>query len=259
MKLLKLIYINAGIVLFSLCYLSCENDETVLVADIQTDFSNKAQVQVYNAIVGATRNYVYVDAAAVMGASFAYGGVFPVTPSNFSVKEGLRSFLVRDTATVTTQVPLSFGEVLMGKSYYTIFLYDTITSPKQKTVSNSIVIPSDTTSRVRFASFAYSPNAIPALDVYSARKGAVIFSNVQHTNVTNYIPYYSNYSDTLYLRLAGSSTNLTNKTSTGATTDFRLILTPIQKRSYTVILRGGWRSEYTNIATVRTLSVFSSN
>lgn len=270
MKLLKIIIIGLVAVAVSSFYMSCTKSKLIRVAAIDNDFSNKSFVQVYNAALGTSRNYIYVDASAVTGAALAFGGTFPSAsaPGNFAITSGFREFLIKDTLSTSTQPQMSFGETLQASNNYTIFMYDTVNAVKKKTVVNSIIIPLDTSSRLRFANFAYSPNAIPAVDIFSVNLNANVFTNVSTTDVTNYISYQSNRNDTLYVRLTGTTTNLLNRTVTTSGTPpvtvttfspVQLILNPTRLRSYTVIFRGGYRTDLTTAATVRTLSLFASN
>lgn len=253
----------AIVIILLLLAVSCVKQRTKEIALEQIDYSNKSFVQVYNATLLSARNYVYVDGQPVNGASLAYGATFPSTPANFAVTSGFRAFLIRDTLSTTLQLPLSFAEDFKAASNFTIFMYDTITSPKQKTVQNNIVIPSDTTARLRFANFIYSPIAIPsAFDIFSVKRNANIFSNVQLTEVTDFIPYDSRVTDTFYIRPAGSTTNLQNfnpSPAPGAAVNIQAVLTPTRLRSYTLIFRGGYRATATTNTTVRTLSVFANN
>lgn len=225
----------------------------------QTNFNNSTRAQVYIATVNASRNYVYVDAQQVTGALLTSGGLFPASGAGFKVTPGLKAFLIRDTLGTSTQVPLSFAENMQFDKYYTVFAYDTITAPKQKTVQTDIVIPADTTARLRFANFVYTPNAITAFDIFSKKRNANIFTNVQISDVTGFIPYASAVTDTFYIRPTGSSTNLQNfNPTTSVWSDIFATLTPVQKRSYTLVFRGSFRTALTNAAQLRTLSVFTN-
>jgi hypothetical protein len=196
----------------------------------QTDLTNYSQVQVYNAVVGSNRNYITVDGVPVNGATVAYGAVFPSNTYAFSLPSGLRSFVIYDTAAVNFQAPLRFTENFQSNTFYTVFAYDTSTSPKQITVPTTIEIPQDTTARLRFANFAYSTSALPAVDVYSVKRKANIFTNVATTEVTPFIPMASALGDTLLVRATGTTTpNITSINN----------FSPTQKRSYTMIYRGG--------------------
>ncbi|HET9824358.1 MAG TPA: DUF4397 domain-containing protein, partial [Chitinophagaceae bacterium] len=171
----------------SFLYISCKR-ETPQVAAIDTNFSNSATVQVFNATVKSARNYIFVDGSPVSGSGLAFGAVFPASAYAIRLPAGSRSFLIRDTSSTSTQPPLNFTQTLdVGKSY-TIFMYDTLTSPKQSAVVNNITIPTDTTSRLRFANFVYSSTSIPNVDVYSFRRGtaAPVFANVANGTVTDF-------------------------------------------------------------------------
>jgi hypothetical protein len=261
MKLFKLIYISLGTLGVSFMLSSCDKNSIDLVSKLDTDFTNRSLVQVYNGTLGAARNMVWIDGARVTGATFAYASTFPSTPVSFSPVPGFKIFLIKDSLSTTTQPQMSFAENLEAGKNYTIFMYDTLNSVKQKIVTNNIVIPTDTTSRIRFANFVYSSSALPAFDLFSVKRNAVIFSNVQTNEVTDYIPFLSNAPDTLYIRPAGTSTFLQNRTVSGSTTTYnniQLIITPTRLRNFTVIFRGGYRTDLVGAATVRTLSSFSN-
>lgn len=209
---------------------------------MDTDMSTMARIQFFNAAVGTSRNFMYVDGLPVNGASVAYGAFFPSAPNtSFAVPAGFRQFLLRDTLSTTTQPPLSFAENFSAGNYYTIFSYDTVNAVKQKTVFTEIVVPEDTTARLRLANFIHSSNAVPNIDVFSYRRNANVWSNIPVKEVTNFIPYESRVADTLYVREAGTMIQLVKFT----------LPAPTPKRSYTVIFRGSYR-----VPASRTMSSF---
>jgi hypothetical protein len=154
------------------------------------------------------------------------------------VPGGLHSFSIADTLATTTQRPLTFAATLDPGKHYTIFTYDTITAVKQKTVETKIEIPSDNTARLRFANFIHDVNAVPPVEVFSRKRNEVIFTNVNKTEVTEFIPYSSLVNDTLIIRATGSTTTLAQFNG----------FFPTQKRSYTLVYRGSHRG--TKVATV---------
>ena len=268
MKLTTKITACSFVIASSLLAVSCVKQTGKEVATEQTDFSNKAFVQVFNSSINTTaRNYVYVDGNPVNGASVAYAASFPATstPAYFSVNSGIRAFLIRDTLVGSVQPPMSFAENFEVLKYYTIFMYDTSTLVKQKTVINNIIIPADNTARLRFANFAYSPVALPAaFDIFSVKRNANVFTNVSLTEVTDYIPYTAALTDSFYIRLTGTTTNLQNfvpstTSPPGAFVNILATLNPTSKRSYTLIFRGGYRAITSTNGTVRTLSTFANN
>ncbi len=241
MKLINKIILGAtGLLMTGIALVSCSKS---FDSKINATYGNQnsSNVQLFIATVGASRNYLVVDNKPVNGAALVSGSLFPSVGFGFSVPTGMRSFLLRDTLTATTQTPISFAQNMeIGKSY-TIFSYDTITATKQKTVETPIVIPADTSCRLRFANFIYNPNAITGVDVFSFNRNTNLFTNVNVTDVTSFVPYPSALlTDTLYIRPTGNTTtNLVKVTLTGGLT---------QKRSYTLVYRGSDRG--TRLATL---------
>ncbi|MEP7236312.1 MAG: DUF4397 domain-containing protein [Ferruginibacter sp.] len=269
MKHLKIIILNMAIVALSSLYLSC-NKDTPLLATTVPDLSKSATVQVFTAALKAARNYVYVDGVPVSGAPFSYGGVFPATAFSFRADAGSRTFLIKDTLPATTQIPLTFTQTVEAGKNYTVFTYDTITSIKQVTVVNDIVVPKDTTCMLRFANFVYNPTAIPNVDVYSYRRisgtpvfastavyngasvfapvftgSTPVFSNVASSQATAFIPYASGLTDTLYVFATGTTSPLLSK---------GFITSLVPTRSYTSAYNGSYRG---NLA-ARVVTTFAS-
>ena len=228
---------RAGLLLIvtSLVYMSCTKQKPA-IADNDSNFSNSATVQVIDVTLKSTKNFLYVDNALVTGAVFAYQGVSPSTGPGYRLAAGSRSFVIKDTTATTTQPPLSFTQNLEAGKSYTIFMYDTLNSPKQLTVVNNIEIPTDTTSRLRFANFLYNTTAIPAVDVYSFRRGmsTPVFSNVATNTVTNFIPYASILTDTLYVYPTGS-------TAASSLIVKQVVNSLTPSRSYTSVANGSYR------------------
>ena len=232
MKLInKIIIGSAGVLLTGITLISCTKSFDTRLTETYGN-GNSSNVQFFVATVGAARNYIYVDSKPMNGSALAAGTLFPATGFGFSVPIGMRSFLIRDTLTATTQPQLSFAQNMeIGKSY-TIFSYDTVNAAKQKTVETPIIIPGDTTCRLRFANFIYNPNAITGVDVFSFNRNTNIFTNVNVTDVTSFIPYPSNLLDTFYIRPTGNST----------TTLLKITVSPLTlRRSYTLVYRGSDR------------------
>jgi hypothetical protein len=223
---------------------SCEKtfDEKI---ELKAEQSNTATVQVFIATVNAARNYVYVDAKPVNGAALVSGNLFPANGIGISVQPGLRNMMVRDTLSTTRQTQLSFAQNMQAGMGYTVFMYDTITSVKQKTVETHLIVPSDTSCRIRFANFAYNGNAAtPAIDVVSTGKNEVVATNVPYTGVTEFVAHPTGLAgEGFQIRLAGTSTVLASITTA--------TLNP--KRSYTVVYRGSHRS---TTSTGRTATLF---
>ncbi|MFM7645520.1 MAG: hypothetical protein ACKO41_02290 [Sphingomonadales bacterium] len=227
-----------AVALLAVMTISCTktfDEKTVLI----NDFSGSSVVQVFLATVGAARNYVHVDGKLVTGSllnttfSSTTGytaSLFPAAGVGHNVPSGVRSFLLRDTLSTTTQPQLNFAQNLEAGAYYTTFAYDTITAVKQMTVRNEIVVPADNSCRIRFANFAYNGNAnTPAVDIISVGKNEIVATNVRYTDVTSFIAHPSLLSgEGFQVRESGTS----NILATTAT------LTLVPKRSYTIVYRG---------------------
>jgi len=218
----------------------------------QDDFSSSARVQVYNVSVGSQRNFVYLDGKALTGVALAYTNtsflpLFPATANSFAIPTGLRNFSVRDTLVTSIQPQLAFSENFEGGKHYTVFIYDTMSATKQKTVETNIVVPGDNTARVRFANFAWLKAGVPpAVDVFSKRQNANVFTNIPYTGVTDFISYESGVADSLIVRATGTATGLDTA-----------VLTFAAKRNYTTVFRGRYAFNESGGATFpRTLSSF---
>jgi hypothetical protein len=139
------------------------------------------------------------------------------------VEPGLRAFVVKDTLSSSTQAPMNFSENFQANGKYTMFMYDTMNATKHITVPTDIVIPADTTSRIRFAYFwRTAVGQPPAVDVFSKALNQNIASNLGFSQVTD----VNSYSTT-------------------------------QKRNYTLVLRGGfYTTTGTNARTVSSVTEF---
>jgi len=213
-------------------------------ADEITDLTNKAKVQIFNATTSSPGNLVTINGLTVNNtAAVTYGNGYPAT-AFFLTDPGLSEFSIRPSSG-TAQPVLNFPNSLKPGVFYSIFTYDTVNAIRQLTIESAVEIPSDTTSRLRFANFMYSKVGMPNVDIYSNRNKAVIFSNVASTQVTPFIPYASKLLDTLVVRQAGTTTVLFQLNSVSFT----------PQRVYTAVLRGSY---VTPTTTPRTLSVLTN-
>lgn len=229
------------------------------------DLGNKAMMQAYFATVNASRNAIYVDGALTSGAVIASGGIFPTasTAYAFALTSGLHTLQVRDTLRTATQVPLTFPIDVRPTKSYTIFLYDTISSPKQKMVENNVTAVNDGMARIRVANFIYSKVDLPGIDIYSAVQKTNIATNVKITDVTEFIPYTPNISDTFSVRFTGTTTDLVNyipATLPALPTPvaIKAALNPRADRYYTLVFRGSYTTTTNSAAQTRVLSSFTN-
>lgn len=233
MKPIKLKFALIGVVAAGIITASCtKKADSLLTTD--SDFTNKSLIRVVVATNNATRNYVYVDGRTLNGSALAAGSIFPASGVYAAtIDPGVKNFLVRDTLSSTTQLQLSFAENMQPAHNYTVFLYNTTTDPRQKTVETKYVVPTDHSSRLRFANFIYNATDIPNVDVYSVTKGTNVFTNIPVTGVTDFISYPINTTpDTLYIRQTGTTVNALAVPVSSSTFN--------DKRSYTLLYRGAY-------------------
>ena len=260
MQVNKFIIAGAVVLTTAVAVLSCRKETGKEASSEQTSFNNTATIQVYNASIpnAATdprRVYVYVDSKPVTGQSLIFGAAFPASSTGFGIPAGFSPFLIKDTLSASLQPQIAFGENFQANKSYTIFLYDTFTVAKQKTIETNIVVPTDTTARLRFANFIYNPTAVAGIDIFSKKRNAFVATNLLVTQVTDFIPYASASSDSLIVSENGNPGNLLDT----------LVFNPTRKRSYTLVFRGRWKvNEALVTATAaspnfRALAVFPNN
>lgn len=247
-------YISAvGILSTIFLVVACTKKPVDKITTETTDFGSSATLQLFNAVVESNRNYIYADGVPLNGAALALGSSFPSVGysalngslgSTFVLPAGLHSIQLKDTLAATTQAPLTFAETFAPNTNYTLFAYDTITSPKIKIVPTPIVIPSDYSVRVRFANFIYSPAPVPAIDIFSVKKNANVATGLQKTDVTDFVTFTGQVNDTLIVRSTGTTTALAQFNG----------FFPAFKRSYTFVFRGRYNA--TSGTAARTLSSF---
>lgn len=235
----KFIYFTAALGLV-IGAVSCEKESNDITPT--RNIPNMSYVQWYNATVNSTRNFIYVNGIPANGNAVAYGASFPTSSYAFALYSGSNGIAIRDTLSTTTQVQQQFVHNFEAGKNYSIFTYDTITAPKRIVVENNFEIPADSSARLRFANLIYNPTAIPNIDVFSFQHNANIFTNVPAGSVTNFVPFNSAVTDTLYFRNTGTLTNL-----------LKVPINLNRKRSYTVIYRGSYRS------TTKTTTVIANN
>lgn len=219
----------AGLMLVGI--ISCEKEFTPTTTE-NNELSGKAAIKYINMTVNSNRNYLFIDDKLVSGSASAYTNIYPSGSVSFiTVPSTSSKFMVMDTLATTTQVPVTINATLEPGQYYSLFTYDSINATKAKLVKDAIVIPTDTTARVRFANFAYSTAAMPNIDIYSHRLGANVATNLAVADVTSFIPFPAATLDTFQIRETGKTVNLVSLNGFSA----------ITKRSYTVVFRGSWR------------------
>ena len=238
--------------LITMGFIACKKDYAGRLNQQPTYLSNgdKASLQYFNSTLNSARTYVFIDNVLASGTATGYAAssLYPGTsPAYMTVTPGSRTINIKDTLLTTTQTSVSVTGNLEAGAKYTLFSYDTLNNAKALLVKDNIVIPADTTSRVRFANMIFSATAIPNVDIFSVRRAQNIFTNIALNGVTDFIPFFSGspISDTLHVRAAGTTTNLASLNG----------FNPIRQRSYTLVFRGRYQTTgSTGVA--RTLTSF---
>lgn len=239
-------------VLAVIALVSCKKDyeANLNTQTVQQGINDKAYLRFFNANLNSARTYVYVDNVLASGTASTYGTLYPSTsPAVITVTPGNRSVTIKDTLLTTTQPVATASFNFEAGAYYTVFSYDTLNKAKAVIVKDNVVIPTDTTARVRFANFIYSATAVPNVDIWSTRRQANIFTNVALNGVTDFITFAAAapVSDTLHVRETGKLVNIASLNG----------FNPIRKRSYTLVFRGRYQTTGTT-GVARTLGSFLS-
>ena len=240
--------------LFLVGFTACEKDYEgrLITQPVDSPIADKANLQYYNSTLNSVRTYLFVDNVLVSGSATGYAAssLYPSTsPSRITLTPGSRAITVKDTLATTTQKSVSVTGTFDAGASYTIFSYDTLNQAKALVVKDNIVVPTDTTARVRFANLIYSATAVPNVDIYSVRRQANVFTNVPTNTVTDFITYAAAtpLSDTLQVRATGTTTNLATLAG----------FNPTRKRSYTMVFRGRYQTTGTT-GVARTLTSFTT-
>jgi hypothetical protein len=246
MKSSKSLSISSVVLISFILAVSCKKEFKKLIVE-DTTLEDKALVKVFNSTVSSQRTHMYVDNVPVTGSILAYGSIFPSTGYASALTPGNRNIVIKDTLATSSQPPINFTSNLVAGKNYSIFTYDTVNAIKYVLTEDEIVKPTDTTARVRFINLIFSKSTLPNVDLYSVATKKNLFTNVALAQVTNFIPFASKRTDTLYVRATGTTTNLTPLAT----------FNPTINRSYTIIYRGRYETT-TGTVMPRTLSVMSN-
>jgi len=213
---------------------SCRKDLADTTPIVPGQLFEKAVMQVYNGTLNSSRNFVYLNSSPVNATTVAFGAVFPANSFGFGVGYGDNNIVIRDTSSTTTQLAQNFVfKAEPGKSY-SLFTYDTITSPKRVIVENLFDELTGNSTRVRFANLIYNPTAVPNVELFSVNTGNVIIGNIPVGGVSGFTAIVPNVADTWQVRISGTTTVLA--TLTVGTSTF------VSNRHYTVVFRGSYRA-----------------
>jgi hypothetical protein len=237
--------VATSIMLFTAC-----KKQTDLVADFSLS-SEKAFLRVihvapsFRAIYNAPDSFnIYVNNGKVNNSFITFGGQFPASGSTqngyFAVNPGYNNVVLSYGGILSQNgdsIPFSLSDRLfaLGK-YYSIIItdrYNQNVDSVKMILEDKFTTPSNNNYGLRFIHAVLNDTAGRNIDVYSIRRGANIVSNIKPGQVVDFqqIPIQSVLNDTLYVRRAGTSFNLS--TLNGASFS--------NQRTYTMIYRGDGR------------------
>jgi hypothetical protein len=232
---------NLVIILFATALIAaCEKkaDNNVNFAEVNKNLHT--YVKFINAYPFATPLFAGQTSASVQltyngiqfsGSPIAYGTAFPASQNYATVfRENVHSDMYVRMATgvppaaVKDSFLFTFTPNLTRNKYYSFFFCDSINRPNTiLTTEDEIKMPSAVTKyRVRFVNLIPNPPATtPAVDVFSTRENAVVFSNIRYKQVTPFIELTgdtslisSTITDNFQLRWAGTTTSIGTATVT---------------------------------------------
>lgn len=216
-KFLSFILLSSGLALLWSCKKQLE------LIDPTTTTENFAFVKFVHAspnfrtvFKGADSFNVYVNDAKLNGSFLTYNSSFPtattsslystVTPGNKTIRLTLNGKNTPDSVTVAT-----LTKTLEKGSYYSFIITDealTANESRQMWLKDNVTMTDTSHFTLRFVNAVL--NDPTAVDVYSYRQASNIFTGVAPGTATSFA--YLNYilpSDTLYVRVAGTKTEIT--------------------------------------------------
>lgn len=216
----------------SIGILSCQKDWKT-VSQVNYELKDSAFIKVmHTTLSGGTvalyANGRFLSYYLTQAGATAPNLFFPTLGAYATVTPGAANILLKDTLPVSKVSLVVTGTLEAGK-YYSLFTYDTVTSIKYKLVEDKLTASPDTTTvtaRIRIANFL--ANQPVGLDIISKRTGTVYATNVLPTNVSEFAPAFSRFTDSIQIRLNGTATII------GTINTVNML----ERRNYTVLVRG---------------------
>lgn len=189
--------------------------------------------QVFN---GSDSFSVYLNGPRVNGTFLSYNSIFPTTTNLYAaVPAGPQNIRITVAGkTLLDSTLATINKNLTPGSYYSFIITDSALSTneaKQMWLTDNFAFTDTSSINVRFVDAVI--NDPVSVDVYSYKKGANIFSNIKPATATTFItlPYTS--TDTIYVRNAGTQTEITRLAVVSGTS------TAINRtRAYTLLYKG---------------------
>jgi Domain of unknown function (DUF4397) len=234
---------------------SCNKDDVNLIDEnnkwVLLDSSNSANIKIMQVFAGNTPQiptapndstgpqvFIYANGKKLNGTALSYGGVFPTTNVYANIPEGSTRFDIinaRLDLSVVPSIPkfnagdtlATFTASLTKGKYYSLYIGDTVPAVRVTLKEDNLTIPEYQTYKLRVANFFMNPTDTVLL--YSFRQNAVIFNNITHKNISDWIQLpLPVISDTLVFLRKGASVGFTQING----------FSPTGLRMYTIIGRG---------------------
>jgi hypothetical protein len=235
--------------------ISCNKNDVNLIDEnnkwVLLDSSNSANIKIIQVFAGNTPQiptapndstgpqvFIYANGKKLNGNALSYGGVWPTTSVYANVPEGNTRFDIinaRLDLSVVPNIPkfnagdtlATFTAALSKGKYYSFYIGDTVPTVRVTIKEDNIIVPEYQTYKLRVANFFMNPTDTVLL--YSVRQSAVIFNNVTHKNISDWIQLpLPVISDTLIFLRKGATIGFTQING----------FSPTGLRMYTIIGRG---------------------
>jgi hypothetical protein len=194
------------------------------------DLSGKAFIKLHNIVLGSPNTLLTIDGNKVTGNVVGYGGFFPAASSNYlAIDAGTHHIRFKDTARVE-RLNIEINGTFEAGKYYSVIMHDTLQTATYRIVPDMLTVPTDTSAQIRLINFAWSSAPMANIDLYSKNLRRNVFTDLPSPQFADFVKHPSKSADTFYVRSAGTTTNLAEA-----------ILTPGEKRNYTLLFMGKFR------------------
>ena len=205
---------------------------------------------------GADSFNIYVNGVKVNGSQLTYNSIFPSVANVYAgVPAGPQSIriTVNGKATPDSITLASFNKTLEQGAYYSLFLTDSALKnidSKQMWIRDQFLVTDTNNYTIRFVDAVM--NDPIAVDVYSYRKGANLFTGITPGTATPFVLMpYTILPDTFYVRQTGTMTEIARiNIVNGSTTATN------RGRPYTILYKGGFGLTSTK---ARSLTIFPND
>jgi hypothetical protein len=228
----------------------------------------KAYLKVIHAAPGFTQVFNAPDNFNILvggiggqriAASMTYNSAFPVNTINTdtyaAVPAGAQDIrlVMKGTVNIDSVTIAAFPKDLIAGNYYTLVITDSITTtPSASKIfsQDAVFWPNTGVYSVRFIHAVMNDTAGKTVDIYSARKGGNLFTNVAPGTVLNFADQtFSNINDTIIVRRSGVTAWELARVNGVSFRD---------RRVYTVLYKGNTTITATSNARVRSVVVYNN-